>query len=219
MGGRRVHITISGLSSSLTTMTSAIPRALQPSSSRTYAVQLVSRLSTSSTCQSSSNDNAVRPMIKNRNPMNLEKMRIGFKPSGFPTEKRNRNYWNSLDLELSNHHTTATVTHWTGRKVCSASTKEWAIRKFLYNYTDSAALKCVGAVVGQRCLETGITEVTLQIEPKDLEKDRMANFVQAIKDTGLILEEPDQYKPLNPHADLHDVSKVPPAKPWEIVDQ
>ena len=49
--------------------------------------------------------------------MNLEKMRIGFKPSGFPTEKRNRNYWNSLDLELSNHHTTATVTHWTGRKV------------------------------------------------------------------------------------------------------
>ena len=47
----------------------------------------------------------------------------------------------------------------------------------------------------------------------------MKEFVKAIKDTGLILEEPDQYKPLNPHADLHDVSKVPPAKPWEIVDQ
>ena len=51
------------------------------------------------------------------------------------------------------------------------------------------------------------------------EKERMKEFVKAIKDTGLILEEPDQYKPLNPHADLHDVSKVPPAKPWEIVDQ
>ena len=104
-------------------------------------------------------------------------------------------------------------------QVCSASTKEWAIRKFLYNYNDGAALKCVGTVLGQRCLETGITEVTLQLEPEDLKKDRMANFVQAIKDTGLILQEPDQYKPHNPHKNLHDVSKIPPVKPWEVVDK
>ena len=103
--------------------------------------------------------------------------------------------------------------------MASASTKEWAIRKFLYNYTDSAALKCVGTVVGKRCLETGISEVTLQLKDDDLTKDRMANFVEAIKATGLILEEPDQYQPFNPHADLHDVAKVPPVKPWEIVDK
>ena len=160
----------------------------------------------------------VAPMIKNRNPMNLEKMRIGFKPSGFPSERRNRNYWNSLDLSMSNNHATATVTHWTGRRVCSASTQEWAIRKFLYNFNDSAALKCVGTIIGLRCLETGITEVCLQLAPEDLNKDRMGNFVKAIKETGLILEEPPQYKPFDPHADLDDDKKVVPIKPWEVLE-
>jgi len=150
--------------------------------------------------------------------MNLEKMRIGFKPSGFPSESRNRSFWNSLDLYISGHHTTAIVTHWTGRKVCQASTKEWAIRKFLYNYTDIAALKCVGTVIGQRCLETGISEVYLQLSPQELQKERMGNFVKAIKETGLILEEPAQYKPYDPHADLHDLQKKVPIKPWEVLD-
>ena len=84
--------------------------------------------------------------------MNLEKMTIGYKPSGFPMERRKRNYWNTLDLSISSQHATATVTHWTGRTVCMASTKEWAIRKFLYNYTDNAALKCVGKVIGKYLL-------------------------------------------------------------------
>ena len=50
---------------------------------------------------------------------------------------------------FQSQHVTATVTHWTGRTVCSASTKEWAIRKFLYNYTDNAALKCVAKIIGK----------------------------------------------------------------------
>ena len=110
-------------------------------------------------------------------------MTIGYKPNGFPMERRNRNYWNALDLSITvrsyafisrnvilqnfnvsmfydsfhsfiifqSQHVTATVTHWTGRTVCSASTKEWAIRKFLYNYTDNAALKCVAKIIG-KCL-------------------------------------------------------------------
>jgi hypothetical protein len=41
------------------------------------------------------------------------------------------------------------VTHWTGRPVCSASTQEWAIKKFLYNYTDVAAVTIVGKVIGE----------------------------------------------------------------------
>ena len=48
---------------------------------------------------------------------------------------------------------TATVTHWTGRIVCRASTKEWAIRKFLYNYTDNAAVKGVGKIIGNEQLK------------------------------------------------------------------
>jgi hypothetical protein len=91
----------------------------------------------------------VSPQMKNRNPMNLEKMRIGYKPVGFPTEDKKRNYWNALELSISGQHTTASVVHWTGRSVCSASTKEWAIQKFLYNKTDMAALKIVGKVLGR----------------------------------------------------------------------
>ena len=32
--------------------------------------------------------------VRNRNPMNLEKMLIGRKPQGFTLEKKKRNYWN-----------------------------------------------------------------------------------------------------------------------------
>ena len=37
--------------------------------------------------------------------------------------------------------------------MCRASTKEWAINKFLYNYTDAAALQIVAKVLGQRALQ------------------------------------------------------------------
>ena len=130
-------------------------------------------------------NNVVTPSIRNRNPMNLEKMRIGksnkfmtedtiidiqswnnfwiksigslsyrfchvsgYKPSGFPADKGSRNYWNALTLSCGGKHTQATVTHWTGRTVCSASTKEWAIAKFLYSNTDVAAVTAVGKVLG-----------------------------------------------------------------------
>ena len=46
-------------------------------------------------------NNNVAPQIRNRNPMNLEKMTIGYKPNGFPMERRNRNYWNALDLSIT----------------------------------------------------------------------------------------------------------------------
>ena len=164
--------------------------------------------------------NHVAPQIRNRNPMNLEKMTIGYKPSGFPMERRKRNYWNALDLSISSQHATATVTHWTGRTVCMASTKEWAIRKFLYNYTDNAALKCVGKIIGQRCLETGITEVHLQVRPEDMKKERMRTFVESIQHTGLFLSESEQYKPYNPHSmSPTDGKKCPPVKPWSIIDE
>lgn len=82
--------------------------------------------------------------------MNLEKMRIAYKPKGFELDKGNRSYWNALELSLSKNpaHATATVKHWTGRTICKASTREWAIEKFLYNNTDLAAVKIVGKVLG-----------------------------------------------------------------------
>lgn len=95
-------------------------------------------------------NDVVSPTVRNRNPLNLEKMRIGYKPQGFLGDKGTRRYWNALSLNISPNpvHTTAKVSHWTGRVICSASTKEWAIQKFLYNNADLAAVKIVGKVLG-----------------------------------------------------------------------
>ena len=70
-----------------------------------------------------SNNNTVGPRVRNKNPLNLEKMLIGKKPRGFDMENKTRQYWNKLELEISGAHTTATVTHWTGRVVARASTQ------------------------------------------------------------------------------------------------
>merc|ERR1719495_1307668 len=131
--------------------------------------------------------------------MNLEKMLIGKKPRGFDLENRSRNYWNKLELEISNNHTTAVVTHWTGRVVAKASTQEWSIRQFLYNLTDGAALKVVGQVISQRCLETGVSEVYLDVSEEDKVKEKMVKFIDVIEQSGLSLTEPEQYKPNSRH--------------------
>ena len=94
-------------------------------------------------------NDTVSPTFRNRNPMNLEKMRIAPKPEGFEGDLGKRNFWNGLNLSISANHTSASVTHWTGRKVCSASTKEWPIQKFLYSNSDLAAVKIVGKVLGE----------------------------------------------------------------------
>merc|ERR1719201_1797966 len=57
-------------------------------------------------------------------------MLIGAKPQGWSLENKSRQFWNKLELEISNAHTTAVVTHWTGRVVARASTQEWSIRQF-----------------------------------------------------------------------------------------
>merc|ERR1719273_1953381 len=50
-------------------------------------------------------------------------MLIGAKPQGWSLENKSRQFWNKLELEISNAHTTAVVTHWTGRVVARASTR------------------------------------------------------------------------------------------------
>merc|ERR1719431_2524006 len=131
--------------------------------------------------------------------MNLEKMLIGKKPRGWELENRNRNYWNKLELEISNSHTTAIVTHWTGRVVARASTQEWSTRQFLYNLTDGAALKVVGQVISQRCLETGVSEMVLLVDREDMQKEKMVKFIRVIEEAGLSLQEPEQFQPFNRH--------------------
>merc|ERR1719242_635834 len=118
-------------------------------------------------------------------------MLIGAKPQGWSLENKSRQFWNKLELEISNAHTTAVVTHWTGRVVARASTQEWSIRQFLYNLTDQAALKVVGQVISQRCLETGVSEVRLE----DRQKEKMIKFIEVIESSGLSFREASLYMP------------------------
>ena len=166
-----------------------------------------------------SRNDCIAPRMKNRNPLNLERMLIGKKPRGFDLEDKSREYWNKLELEISNNHTTAIVTHWTGRMVAQASTKEWPIRQFLYNLTDKAALKVVGQVISQRCLETGVSEVLLQVSEEDKEKEKMKKFISVIEESGLSLSEPEVYQPTNPHVSNFRKIQHRKIKPWTILEQ
>merc|ERR1712029_687773 len=180
-----------------------------------HSVRLCS--SVSSDAPYSKND-VVAPRVRNKNPMNLEKMLIGKKPRGWDLENRSRNYWNKLELEISNNHTTAVVTHWTGRVVAKASTQEWSIRQFLYNLTDGAALKVVGQVISQRCLETGVSEVYLDVSEEDKVKEKMVKFIDVIEQSGLSLSEPKVYQPINPHIVNHRRIQHKRVKPWTVLE-
>merc|ERR1719282_951105 len=150
--------------------------------------------------------------------MNLEKMLIGKKPRGWELENRNRNYWNKLELEISNSHTTAIVTYWTGRVVARASTQEWSIRQFLYNLTDGAALKVVGQVISQRCLETGVSEVYLDVSEEERQKEKMVKFISVIEGSGLSLTEPEQYKPTSRHMTHNWTIPKSNVQPWTVLE-
>ena len=53
-----------------------------------------------------------------------------------------------------------------------------------------------------------------------MKKERMRTFVESIQNTGLLLEEPAQYKPNNPHHTKEREGKgTPSIKPWTIVDE
>ena len=181
--------------------------------------RLTSRMMSSGAGEGSySNNNKVGPRVRNKNPMNLEKMLIGKKPRGFDMENKTRQYWNKLELEISGSHSTATVTHWTGRVVARASTQEWSIRQFLYNMTDQAALKVVGQVISQRCLETGVNEVHLEVSQEDREKEKMVKFIEVIESSGLSLKEAEVYMPTNPHITNHRTIQHRKVQPWTVLE-
>ena len=99
--------------------------------------------------------------IRNRNPRNLEFMRIARKPVGYHLEKPGREFWNKysiiliinyvlklselqnltqpfiyftfrLKVDVSGKHVEASVTHFKNGPFITVSTKEWALKKQLY---------------------------------------------------------------------------------------
>lgn len=66
-------------------------------------------------------------------------------------------------------------------------------------------------VLGQRCLQAGILEISCFIKPTK-DDGKISLFLKAMKDSGISLEEPPQFKSIYPW-DCHR-----PEKPWEVVE-
>ncbi|XP_026740609.1 39S ribosomal protein L18, mitochondrial [Trichoplusia ni] len=151
------------------------------------------------------------PEFVNRNPRNLERIRIARKPDGYHLEAPGRKFWHKLTLTASNRTVTAQVVHYMNGAVIEAKTSEWALRKQLYSINDTCAYINLGKVFAQRCLESGITEMYCDLKPvKDGKVDR---FLKEVTNGGVKLEEPDVYKKPHPWDLLR------PEKPWVVAEE
>ncbi|CAH1118495.1 unnamed protein product [Phaedon cochleariae] len=155
--------------------------------------------------------NEVSPIFTNRNPRNLERMRIAYKPDGYHVEAPGRNYWHKLLLHSSGRYVTASVHHFEGGEILRTSTSDWALKKQLYKTNDTAAYINLGRVFAQRCLQSGLIEMSCYIDAPN-PNGKVALFLKAVEDGGVCLKEPTQFKPIRPW----DLER--PEKPWEVTE-
>lgn len=153
----------------------------------------------------------ISPIFTNRNPRNLEYLRIAHKPDGYYVDKPGRSYWHKLELTQTTRHITASLVHHINGSVLTASTREWAIKKQLYKTTDSSAYTNLARVFAQRCLESGLIEFFSDLKA-DNENDNVAKFLKVLHECGLKLTEAEQYKTILPW------TRERPPKPWEIIE-
>ncbi|CAG9854318.1 unnamed protein product [Phyllotreta striolata] len=155
--------------------------------------------------------NEVASVFTNRNPRNLERMRIGYKPNGYHVDAPGKIYWHKLVLTTTGRYLTASVKHFQNGEVLSASTSEWPIKKQLYRTLDTSAYINLGRVLAHRCLQAGLLEISCFIQPK-VPNDKTAQFLKALEEGGVCLKEPPQYKPSRPW------DQYRPEKPWEVTE-
>uniref|UniRef100_A0A1B6MEG2 Large ribosomal subunit protein uL18m n=1 Tax=Graphocephala atropunctata TaxID=36148 RepID=A0A1B6MEG2_9HEMI len=158
----------------------------------------------------SNTDTGSSSFFYNRNPRNLERLRIALKPTGFFLDKPGKSYWNKLILKYnrSSRSVTGEVVHNSGQVAASASTNEWALSKHLYSKNDTSAHVNLARVLAQRCLETGISEVACFIERKP--KTKIDAFLSELEKEGITLGEPEQYEHPKPSDPFR------PEKPWQV---
>ncbi|XP_057663853.1 39S ribosomal protein L18, mitochondrial [Diorhabda carinulata] len=155
--------------------------------------------------------NEVATMLTNRNPRNLERLRIGYKPDGYHVDALGKRYWHKLQLTASGKYVKASIVHFQNGEVLSANTSEWCIKKQLYRTIDTSAYINLGRVLAQRCLQSGLIEVECFIKSKKPD-DKVALFLQAMQEGGVSLTEPSQFKAAMPW----DLDR--PEKPWEVTE-
>ncbi|KAJ6635243.1 39S ribosomal protein L18, mitochondrial [Pseudolycoriella hygida] len=148
--------------------------------------------------------------MTNRNPRNLERLRIAYKPKGYHLEEPGRNFWHKLELTTNSQTVTAQIVHFRNGPVLQASTNEWPIRKHLYKTNDTSAYVNLARVFAQRCLESGLTEMLCKI--KATPNGKVEKFLKTLEDEGVRLQEADQYEPDRPW------NLFRPEKPWEVTE-
>lgn len=147
----------------------------------------------------------------NRNPRNLERLRIGYKPDGYHLEKPGRSFWHKLEVNVSGRSVTAEVKHFRNGPVITASTSEWAIQKQLFKTKDTSAFINLARVLAMRCQQSGITEMSCNVEA--VPNSKLDKFLKTIQQEGITLNELSRYKLPKPW----DVDR--PDKPWEILEE
>jgi len=148
--------------------------------------------------------------LYNRNPRNLEKLRIAFNNDGFHLEKQGKSFYHKLVLDVSKKFVTAKVVHVHDGVIIEASTKEWAIKKQLYKPSDVSAYVNLANVFSQRCLRSGFFELRCDLQPE--ESGKLTKFIDTLKSNGIILT--SDFKRINPTKPLFN--KGDPT-PWEII--
>ncbi|KAK2585173.1 hypothetical protein KPH14_008672 [Odynerus spinipes] len=143
--------------------------------------------------------------VRNRNPRNLERLRIARKPEGYHLDKPDRSFWHKLEISKTQRNVFAEIIHFENGPVITVSTSEWALKKYLYRSYDSMAYIAVGKVLAQRCLESGICEIYYSGKPVD----KTSLLLGELEKNNIILQEPSRY--IHPYP----WSLFRPEKPWE----
>lgn len=129
--------------------------------------------------------------IRNRNPRNLERLRIARKFQGYHLDDNIDPYWHRLYIKPLSHNIKAEVRHFENGPVIEACTSEWALKLYLYRPTDTSAYINLGRVLAQRCLQSGICE--LQVEPGLIRTKKITFLLEEVAKAGIILEEGERY--------------------------
>ncbi|XP_011314213.1 39S ribosomal protein L18, mitochondrial [Fopius arisanus] len=148
--------------------------------------------------------------VSNRNPRNLEMLRIARKPTGYHLERVTRQFWHQLVITRGVRHLEVHVEHIENGPVITASTKEWSLKKCLYSYNDSSAYMNMGRVLAERCLESGIFAV--HVSPHLPKGGKVDLLLSKLKEGGVDLVEPKVYKKSQPW----DLDR--PEKPWDVME-
>lgn len=148
--------------------------------------------------------------LVNRNPRNLERLRVAYKTDGYHLEKPGRSFWHKLELTASNKYVTAKLNHFQNGTVVESSTSEWAIKQHLFKGNDTAAYVNLAKIFATRCMEAGLTEMRCDLQPKP--NGKVDKFLETLTSCGIKLEEPERLKPARPW----DMDR--PEKPWEVTE-